>query len=69
MLVREGDVWIAEGNWNPKGLVVVEFDTFEKAKEFWNLVDYKLLKELRQSSSDTDMIIVDGITKEMSEDE
>ena len=66
-LVRGGDIWIAEGDWNPKRIVVVEFDTFEKAKEFWNSSDYKPLKELRQASASTDMIIVDGISKEMSE--
>ena len=65
-LVRGGDIWIAEGKWNPERLVVVVFDTFEKAKEFWNSEEYKPLKELKQSSADTDMIIVDGITKEMS---
>lgn len=66
-LVRGGVIWVAEGNWNPIRLVVVEFETFEKAKEFWHSTDFKPLKELRQSSADTDMIIVDGITKEMSE--
>lgn len=66
-LVRGGQIWIAEGNWKPERLVVVEFETFEKAKEFWNSPDYKPLKDLRQSSADTDMIIVDGITLEMSE--
>lgn len=59
-LVRGGNIWVAEGNWNPKRLVVVEFETFEKAKEFWHSTDYEPLKELRQSSADTDMIIVDG---------
>lgn len=66
-LVRGGEIWVAEGKWNPERLVVVEFDSFKKAKEFWNSKDYKPLKELRQSSAETDMIIVDGITKEMSE--
>lgn len=66
-LVRGGELWIAEGDWNPKRLVVVEFDTLEQAKEFWNSEDYRPLKELRQSSAYTDMIFVDGITKEMSE--
>ena len=66
-LVRGGELWIAEGKWNPKRVVVVEFDSFEKAKEFWNSEEYKPLKELRQLSSNTDMIFVDGITKEMSE--
>ena len=66
-LVRGGEIWIAEGNWNPNRLVVVEFDTFEKAKEFWNSQEYKPLKELRQAIANTDMIFVDGITTEMSE--
>ena len=66
-LVRGGHICVTEGNWNPKRLVVVEFDSFEKAKEFWDSDDYKPLKELRQSSADTDMIIVDGISNEMSD--
>ena len=52
-LVRGGKIWIAEGKWNPKRLVVVEFESFEKAKKFWNSDDYKPLKELRQSSATT----------------
>jgi uncharacterized protein (DUF1330 family) len=59
--------WVAEGNWNPKRLVVVEFDSFEKAKAFYESKEYEPLRKLRQSSTDTDMIIVDGITNEMSE--
>ena len=66
-LVRGGEIWIAEGDWNPARLVVVEFDTFKQAKEFWNSEDYKPLKDLRQKSAKTDMIIVEGITKEMAE--
>jgi uncharacterized protein (DUF1330 family) len=64
-LVRGGDIWVAEGKWNPKRLAVVEFYTCEKAKEFWNSEDYKPLEELRQKSADTDMIIVDGITQDI----
>jgi len=66
-LVRGGQSLVVEGKWNPKRLVVVEFDSFEKAKMFWNSEAYEPLKKLRQSSADTEMIIVDGITNEMSE--
>ncbi|MGK0447920.1 MAG: hypothetical protein ACJA2M_001700 [Polaribacter sp.] len=66
-LVRGGQIWVAEGNWNPKRLVVVEFDSFEKAKEFYDSEQYEHLKKLRQSSAKTDMIIVNGITNEMSD--
>lgn len=60
-LARGGQILNLEGNWNPKRIVVVEFDTFEKAKAFWNASEYKPLKELRQASANTQMIIVDGI--------
>ncbi len=66
-LVRGGQISVVEGDWNPKRLVVVEFDSFEKAKAFCDSDAYEPLKKLRQSSADTDMIIVDGITNEMSE--
>ena len=66
-LVRGGLIWVAEGNWNPKRLVVVEFDSFEKAKEFCDSEEYEPFKKLRQSSADTDTIIVNGITNEMSD--
>ena len=60
-LVRGGEFWVAEGKWNPKRLVVVEFDSLEKAKEFWNSKDYKPLRELRQALANTDMIFVEGV--------
>jgi uncharacterized protein (DUF1330 family) len=66
-LVRGGQIWVAEGTWNPKRLVVVEFESFERAKAFCDSEEYKPLKALRQAAADTDMIIVDGITNEMSE--
>lgn len=60
-LVRGGEIWIAEGNWNPKRMVVVEFESLEKAKAFWNSNEYKPLKALRQSAAYTEMIIVQGV--------
>ena len=64
-LVRGGKVFIDEGDWKPERLVIVEFDTFEDAKNFWNSKDYEPLKKLRQASAKTDIIIVDGIANEM----
>ena len=60
-LVRGGEFWIAEGNWTPKRLVIVEFESYERAKEFWHCEEYRPLRALRQSSAKTDMIFVDGI--------
>lgn len=65
-LVRGGELWVAEGDWAPKRLVILEFESYEKAKDFWHSEEYRPLKALRQSSAKTEMVFVDGISEEMS---
>ncbi len=65
-LVRGGDFEICEGNWNPKRLVVVEFESMQKAKQFYNSPEYKAIIDLRQSSAYTEWVFVDGLSAEMS---
>lgn len=66
-LVRGGNIFIAEGDWKPERLVIVEFDTFEDAKNFWNSNEYEPIKKIRQATAKTDMVIVEGIANEMLE--
>ena len=61
-LVRGGDFEICEGNWNPKRLVVVEFESMQKAKQFYNSPEYKVVIDLRQSSAYTEWIFVEGLS-------
>jgi uncharacterized protein (DUF1330 family) len=63
-LVRGGDFEICEGNWNPKRLVLVEFESMQKAKEFYNSPEYKAIINIRQSSAYTEWVFVDGLTTE-----
>ncbi|MHC4464026.1 MAG: DUF1330 domain-containing protein [Planctomycetota bacterium] len=44
-LVRGGDFEICEGSWNPKRLVLVEFESMQKAKQFYNSPEYKAIKQ------------------------
>jgi uncharacterized protein (DUF1330 family) len=60
-LARGGRNERLEGNYEPKRLVILQFDTYEKAKAWWSSDDYHNPKLLRQSASITDMILVDGI--------
>jgi uncharacterized protein (DUF1330 family) len=60
-LVRGGDFEICEGGWNPKRLVVVEFESMQKAKQFYNSSQYNAIKGLRQSSAYTEWVFVDGL--------
>jgi len=59
-LVRGGKAETLEGSWKPRRVVVVEFPTFEKAREWWESEEYRGPRALRQSASVTDMILVEG---------
>lgn len=48
-LARGGDFEICEGSWNPKRLVLIEFESMQKAKQFYNSPEYKAIMHLRQS--------------------
>ena len=67
LLVRGGDFEICEGRWSPKRLVLVEFESMQKAKQFYSSPEYKAVKDLRQSSAYTEWVFVDGLSTEKSD--
>ncbi len=60
-LVRGGKVEVLEGGWTPKRFVIVEFPSTDKAREWWHSAEYAEPKALRQATSRTEMILVEGI--------
>ena len=59
-LVRGGKAENLEGSWNPARLVVIEFDSVERAKAWWGSDEYAEAKALRQATADTEMVVVQG---------
>lgn len=59
-LVRGGKVENLEGSWNPARMVVIEFDSVERAKAWWGSSEYAEAKALRQATADTEMIVAQG---------
>lgn len=60
-VVRGGTTETLEGSWSPRRIVVLEFPTFERAKEWWASEDYRAPKALRQSASIGSLIVVQGV--------
>jgi uncharacterized protein (DUF1330 family) len=58
--VRGGDSQVLEGAWSPSRLIVIEFPSREAALAFYNDADYEPYKSLRQSVSDSSLVLVDG---------
>jgi uncharacterized protein (DUF1330 family) len=60
-LARGGHAENLEGDWRPERIVVLEFDSVERAKAWWASEEYREPKALRQSASTTRMIVVEGV--------
>lgn len=60
-LVRGGKTESLEGEWNPQRFVMLEFPSAEQAKAWWSSDEYAPAKAIRQRSSYTKMLFVEGI--------
>lgn len=60
-LARGGAVEILEGDWSPKRVVVVRSDSVGAARRWWSSKEYFVLKPMRQASTTTRMVVVEGI--------
>jgi uncharacterized protein (DUF1330 family) len=58
--IAGGKVNVLEGGWQP-ALVVVEFESAERAREWYECEEYRPLKELRRGAADVHLIIVAGV--------
>jgi uncharacterized protein (DUF1330 family) len=63
-LVRGGAVEVLEGDWQPKRLVIIEFSSAEQARVWWDSPEYTAIKPIRQRSTHTNLLIVDGYRPE-----
>ena len=59
--VRGGQVEVLEGSWQPKRVVVVRFDSADAAHSWWDDPAHSELRAMRQRSTATNMILVEGI--------
>ena len=60
-IVRGGRNEKLEGSWQPKRVVVLEFDSYERARAWWASEEYAAAKALRQKASTANMILVEGV--------
>lgn len=59
-VVRGGEMAVLEGDWQPKRLVVLEFEDLDAAKRFYESPTYQDAKRLREGAADLNMVAVQG---------
>lgn len=59
-IARTGEPEVLEGGWKPGRVVILEFESAAKAREWWGSKEYAELKALRQASSNGSLVLVEG---------
>ena len=60
-VVRGGQTEVLEGDWNPKRIVILEFASMQRAKDWLHCEDYAKPSKMRHRTAKTNMILVEGV--------
>ena len=60
-VVRGGAAETVEGDWVPRRLVVLEFESAEQAKRWCGSPEYAVARAVRQRTARSNMVIVAGL--------
>ena len=60
-LARAGQTEKLEGDWTPKRLVILQFDSLERAKAWLDSPEYSQVKPLCHQAAVSNMVVIEGV--------
>jgi uncharacterized protein (DUF1330 family) len=60
-LARGGTCEVLEGEWTPKRLVILEFPTAARAREWWASTEYAPASAIRRKTAEGDLVVIEGL--------
>ena len=60
-LARGGAAETLEGDWQPNRVVILEFESIERARQWLDSPEYRDARALRQRTASTHSIVVQGV--------
>ena len=60
-IARGGRAENLEGDWQPNRIVILEFESVDKAKQWLDSEEYQEAKALRHKYATSNMIVVEGV--------
>jgi uncharacterized protein (DUF1330 family) len=60
-VARGGKTETLEGDWAPHRLVILEFESVERAKVWLNSPEYRAARQLRHQTAKTNMVVIEGV--------
>jgi uncharacterized protein (DUF1330 family) len=61
VLVRGGAAQAKEGDWAPQRLVVIQFDSLDRANAFYDSDSYRAARAARASAASMRLVVVEGV--------
>ena len=58
---RAGKAEVLEGDWEPHRLVILEFESMGRVREWYDSPEYAPLKQLRDEVAVTEFVVVEGL--------
>lgn len=60
-VVRGGRIEVLEGTWAPKRVVICEFESADRAREWYHSPEYRPAMDIRQKTASAQIIVVEGL--------
>ncbi len=60
-IVHGGVVEVLEGDWEPKTLVMLEFESMEQARQWYKSPAYAKAKDILHRAASSNVILVEGV--------
>jgi uncharacterized protein (DUF1330 family) len=60
-LARAGRTEKFEGEWLPKRLVILQFESLERAREWLDSAEYAPIKQMRHRAAVSNMVAIEGV--------
>ena len=60
-IVRGGKAEVLEGDWKPKRIVILQFESLARAKEWLHCDEYREPRKMRHRTAKTNMVVVEGV--------
>jgi uncharacterized protein (DUF1330 family) len=60
-VARGGQTEILEGDWKPHRVVILQFDSIERARAWLESPEYRDARRLRHQTARANMIVVEGV--------
>lgn len=60
-LVRGGKTEVLEGTWMPRRVAMLEFETLERAREWYDSPEYRAARQIRREAASGNLVVVEGM--------